>query len=159
LKIELTRLDYFIEILGILAAILLILLPLYYYNELPERIPRHFNYRGDADAMGPKFMILIFSSIGIGLYLMMSILNKFPHVFNYMVTITRENAFIQYKYAKRLLRMMKVSILFIFIYISAMQIFVVLDMFKGIGIYFLPITLLIVFVPIIIYVVLSVRNR
>lgn len=159
IKIELTKLDYFIEILGIITALLLVIIPLYYYNALPERIPKHFNFQGDPDATGPKWTLLILTVVGLALYLVMTILNKFPHTFNYMVTITEENAYIQYKYACRLIRIMKVSILFIFFYISSMNVLIALGRFQSLSKYFLPTMLLLVFVPIVYYLVLSVRKK
>ena len=74
------------------------------YPDLPNEIPIHFNGRGQADAFGSKQSIWIlmgvFSSIFIGIY----ILNKYPHLHNYTVKITEENALKNYRFSTRILR-------------------------------------------------------
>lgn len=43
----------------------------YYWNDLPEEVPTHFNLRGEADDWGPKWMAAyLFPALGIGIYLL-----------------------------------------------------------------------------------------
>lgn len=88
-----------------------------YYPDLPNEIPTHFNGRGQADAFGSKQSIWIlmgvFSSIFIGIY----ILNKYPHLHNYTVKITEENALKNYRFSKRVLRVVNFLNLLLLAYI------------------------------------------
>ena len=88
-----------------------------YYPDLPNEIPTHFNGRGQADAFGSKQSIWIlmgvFSSIFIGIY----ILNKYPHLHNYTVKITEENALKNYRFSTRVLRVVNFLNLLVLAYI------------------------------------------
>lgn len=88
-----------------------------YYPDLPDEIPTHFNGRGQADAFGSKQSIWIlmgvFSSIFIGIY----ILNKYPHLHNYTVKITEENALKNYRFSTRVLRVVNFLNLLLLAYI------------------------------------------
>ena len=88
-----------------------------YYPDLPDKIPTHFNGRGQADAFGSKQSIWIlmgvFSSIFIGIY----ILNKYPHLHNYTVKITEENALKNYRFSTRILRVVNFLNLLLLAYI------------------------------------------
>ena len=88
-----------------------------YYPDLPNEIPTHFNGRGQADACGSKQSIWIlmgvFSSIFIGIY----ILNKYPHLHNYTVKITEENALKNYRFSTRVLRVVNFLNLLLLAYI------------------------------------------
>ena len=88
-----------------------------YYPDLPNEIPTHFNGRGQADAFGSKKSIWIlmgvFSSIFIGIY----ILNKYPHLHNYTVKITEENALKNYRFSTRVLRVVNFLNLLLLAYI------------------------------------------
>ncbi|MGB0769202.1 MAG: DUF1648 domain-containing protein [Flavobacteriaceae bacterium] len=88
-----------------------------YYPDLPNEIPTHFNGRGQADAFGSKQSIWVlmgvFSSIFIGIY----ILNKYPHLHNYTVKITEENALKNYRFSTRVLRVVNFLNLLVLAYI------------------------------------------
>lgn len=88
-----------------------------YYPDLPNEIPTHFNGRGQADAFGSKQTIWIlmgvFSSIFVGIY----ILNKYPHLHNYTVKITEENALKNYRFSTRVLRVVNFLNLLLLAYI------------------------------------------
>jgi uncharacterized membrane protein len=90
------------------------------YIFLPTIIPIHFNFKGEVDRYGNKaelFVLPILSSIvTISFYY----LNKVPHIFNYMVEITKENAEIEYRKATRMLRWVNLgsSLLILFIIIA-----------------------------------------
>lgn len=72
------------------------------YSRLPEQIPTHFNFSGEADQWGPKsdiwILIAIFTAIGVG----MVVLSRVPHVFNYPSTITLDNAQAVYREGERM---------------------------------------------------------
>jgi uncharacterized membrane protein len=85
-----------LEILFNVLSVLLILGMIYYafimYQQLPEQIPTHFNSHGEPDDWGSKASIFMFPVIAIFIFVPMYFLSRVPHVFNYLVTITEENA-------------------------------------------------------------------
>lgn len=118
LQIQWEPLDWYLEILGLGAAIFLIAYPLYYYGQLPEEIPNHFNGKGQVNGYGHKSSIWLLPAIALGTYLFIWFLNRTPHLFNYTKKITEENAYRQYQLATRLLRIYNVIIAVFFAYLT-----------------------------------------
>lgn len=116
--LEQTGFDRALEGLALSGLLVLILLPLVYYGDLPETIPQHFNAKGEADGFGSKTFVWFLPGLGIVLYSMMTLLNRNPHIFNYTVKITPENAEAQYRLATRLIRWLKAFVVLLFVYIT-----------------------------------------
>jgi uncharacterized membrane protein len=60
-------------------------------GRLPERIPIHFNFAGQPDAWGKPTMLPIMPVVALVLYLLLTVLARFPSIFNYPVEVTAEN--------------------------------------------------------------------
>lgn len=96
IKLELTTTDKAIELLSWISIMAIWLLTIISYTNLPDIIPTHYNAEGDADGFGGKRMILIEPIIATFIFFGMTILNKFPHTYNYLTEITTENALKHY---------------------------------------------------------------
>ena len=145
LRIELEQSDLFVEVLGRMGVILLLAIPLFYYGDLPDTIPTHFNAAGEPDQYGRKAVVWLLPLIGLVTYLGLLWLNKYPHIFNYMREITEENAYQQYQIATRMVRAMNVIIMWAFAYLTYAMIQISLGYMSGLGDYFIPIFLLVLF--------------
>ena len=77
------------------------------YPELGQKVPTHFGANGLPNDWGSRSSLLIFPIVAIVLYAGMTVLNRFPHLFNYPVTINEQNAVKQYQYAKTMLSTLK----------------------------------------------------
>ena len=128
-------------------------------KNLPERIPTHFNIAGEPDGYGSKSTLWILPVTAVIMYIGMTILELFPHIYNYPVEITPENAVRQYRIATRLIRILKTIIAILFSFLSYQTIKTALGITGGLGKVFLPVSLLITFGVIIIYVVGSLNNH
>jgi uncharacterized membrane protein len=113
-----SRADIVLEVLALVALLVLIGLPYYYYPHLPDSIPQHFNIKGEPDGWGGKGSVVLLPIIGLILYVALTVLSRFPHVFNYPWAITEENARRQYLLSRRLVSAMKLSMVLMFAYIS-----------------------------------------
>jgi uncharacterized membrane protein len=158
IKIGLNNFDWFAEIAAIVSLIILIVLPLVNFSTLPDRIPVHFNSYGHADGYGSKITLLILPATGVFIYLMMTVLASYPHIFNYAVKITAENAEVQYRLATRLMRYLKTVIIIMFAFISSQTIRLTEGKAGGLGKLFLPVILIATFGIVIIYFVQSLNN-
>jgi uncharacterized membrane protein len=116
-KFSLTRLDWILEVLAVLILLIQGLYLWIHFIQLPSTIPVHFDLQGAADGYGSKTTLLIMPSISIAIYTTLTILSRFPHTFNYPLTITETNAPIQYQLATRLIRILKLIILILFMII------------------------------------------
>jgi len=151
IKLELTTADKTFEIIGWLLVISVWGLTITNYANLPETIPTHYNGAGQADRFGGKATILTLPLIATVLFVGLTILNKFPHIFNYPTNITQDNALRQY--ATRMIRYLKLIIVVIFGLIEFKTIQIANGQADGLGIWFLPMTLGLIFIPLIYFVV------
>lgn len=106
--IKLDAIDYSFEIIGIIGMVCLIFFPIYFYNDLPSEIPKHFNALGQVDSYGKRGVIWLLPIIGLVLYVGLTVLNKYPFIFNYPTKVTNHNAERLYKIGTRSIRLLKV---------------------------------------------------
>ena len=158
-NVSLSPLDKILESVGKLLIIIIWGLTLFVYFKLPTIIPTHFNAAGQPDGHGNKLTILILPIIATLLYFGLSKLNQSPQSFNYITTITEENAEKQYTFATRMLRILKISLLIIFSHIILFTYLTTIGITNGLGVGFLPFTLGIVLIPIIFYIGQSLKKN
>ncbi len=159
IKIELDSTDKAISAVGFLAAITLILLPIYYYDSLPEIIPRHFGLDGKPDSFGGRELLWILPAVGLVLYLGLLILNKYPHIFNYLIEITEKNAKRQYTIATKMMRTLNTLIVCLIAYIIFATINTALGNQNGLGVYYTPLFLVLIFGNIGYYIFQSFKEK
>jgi len=135
------RFDIFIEIIAIIGLIALIVISIFYYSDLPDLIPRHFGISGETDAYGSKGIIWSLPVTGLLLYLLLTLINKFPHLFNYPVKVTEANAGKLYGYAIRANQFLKIIIIYSFLYINYKTIMIGQGKASGLGVLYLPVFL------------------
>lgn len=110
MKMRWQPVDWIMEGLAAVLLLLLIGIPIYFWNDLPAEIPSHFNAQGEPDAFGSKYSILGIPVIGTIILVAMTLLNRIPHLLNYPVPITRKNARKHYRLALRMLRVVKIIV-------------------------------------------------
>ncbi|MEQ1586587.1 MAG: DUF1648 domain-containing protein [Cyclobacteriaceae bacterium] len=158
IKLELTTADKTFEIVGWLLIVAVWGLTITNYSNLPSTIPTHFNASGQADGFGGKSTILTLPLIATILFIGLTVLNGFPQVFNYPTNITHDNAFRQYTNATRLIRYLKLIIVFIFGLIAFKTIQNANGEADGLGVWFLPLTMGLIFIPLTYFVVKSFKT-
>jgi len=159
LQIELSRFDKIIEAVGYLTMAILWILTIFNYIILPETIPVHFNGSGQPDGYGSKSMLFLLAIIGTILFSGLTVLNKFPHIFNFPVTITTDNALRNYTNATRLIRFLKLIIGLIFSAIVLFSGLTAIGKASGLGTWFLPITLGLYLLPTIYFIARLLRKK
>lgn len=93
------------------------------------------------------------------IYIGLTALNKYPHIFNYMTTITEFNAQRQYALATRMLRFIKLAILIIFLLIILFTYLTVISVTNGLGSWFLPLALGLLLIPTFIFIGQSLKKN
>jgi uncharacterized membrane protein len=82
-----------LEAVGLLALAVLAWMTygaLYGPDHLPDRIPTHFDAAGKATGWGSPSLMLLLPVIGVGVYLLLTVVSRFPTAFNYPVRSTPE---------------------------------------------------------------------
>jgi uncharacterized membrane protein len=154
IELELTLFDKALEILGWISVLVIWILVITNYITLPDTIPIHYNSLGVADRFGGKENILTLPIVATILFIGLTMLNQFPHLFNYPTPITEDNALRQYSYATRLLRYLKFIVLVIF----GAIIWQTISNVHKIGIWFLPTTIALILIPLIYFLIKSLDS-
>ncbi len=148
IKIKLTQVDKVLEVIGIFLLVMVWVITIINYFTSADTVAIHFNLSGEPDRYGSKRLMLFIPIIPTFLFIALTKLCKYPHLFNYTTYIKAANAENQYRIATRMLRLFKVAIVLIFAVEIFATLLVAVGIFNGLGIYFLPLTLLILAVPI-----------
>ena len=154
-----TTADKLVDLLGWIILLALWALTITHYSTLPDTIPTHFNGAGEADGFGSKASIIGLPFIATLLFILLTILNRYPHIFNYPSPVTQDNALRLYTLATRMLRYLKLVLLVVFGGIGFMTVQHATGKAAGLGVWFLPLTLVLTFLPLIYFVVKSVQKK
>jgi uncharacterized membrane protein len=146
--LKLTSIDKIIEISSFLVLAILWFLVAYNYSNLPTIIPIHYNALGEADGFDNKKNIFLLPIIATILFVGMTFLNKYPHIFNYPTNITAENEAKEYTNATKMIRFVKFVIVLMFAWITFQTIRA-----TTLGIWFLPFVSVSTLIPIIFFII------
>jgi uncharacterized membrane protein len=156
IRIGFTIFDLVIEIAGLVVVLAMWIVLAAAYSGLPDLVPIHFNGLGQVDNFGGKSNIFILPAIATVMFAGMTILSRFPRVFNYPVKITENNASFQYRNMARMVRCLNLVIVLFFGYIVFHT---VLNTGENIGAWFMPFLLAFIFIPVIYFMVKSFMYR
>ena len=159
LKIQLSPMDQVLELLGWGVLLALWIWTGTIYSSLPDTIPTHFNAAGEADGFGRKVSIVGLPLIATLLYIGLTLLNRVPHIFNFPTPVTPDNALRQYTNATRMIRYLKLILVLVFAGISFQTIQQANGTGEGLGLWFLPLTLVLIFMPLLYFVVKSFQTK
>lgn len=156
-KLDLTNTDKVIEFTGLALLIGIWILAILSFSDLPESIPTHYKGAGEVDGFGERTNIFVLPIIGTILFIGLTLLNKNPHIFNYPKTITDENALNQYSNATRMIRVLKLIIVFVFGLILVRTLQNTNGNADGIGTWFLPLTIGLFIIPTLYFLIKSMK--
>lgn len=83
-----------LEVIGWCALILMAWITLRALNgpgRLPDRIPTHFDIAGNPNGWGSSSMLLLLPAIGLGVFVAMTVVARFPAAFNFPMQVTAES--------------------------------------------------------------------
>ncbi|MBE3569561.1 MAG: DUF1648 domain-containing protein [Bacillales bacterium] len=115
LKLKKKPVENVLNIISLLVYIGSVIHLFMHWSSLPNRVPIHYNLVGEVDKWGSKEDIFFLPITGAILWIGLTILEKFPHIYNYTVTLTEENIEQQYKNGRTMINVVKNEI---FIYMA-----------------------------------------
>ncbi|MGE5544316.1 MAG: DUF1648 domain-containing protein [Bacillota bacterium] len=154
-----TPLQVILGIAGLVCTGSMIGILIYYWPQLPEVIPTHFGASGLPDGWGSKVSLIYLAGGGVVLYLLMFILSRYPHLYNYVCAITESNAEVQYRMASTFMVVLANVIIWMFTFMVWQTIQTALGQSKGMGSWFLPVFIFLTFGPVVVYLIASLRAR
>ncbi len=159
LRLSRTPLELLLEVAGLSGLLLLVGLVLRSWSSLPERIPHHFNFRGEVDAWGGRWVLILMAALAAAFFAGFKILARFPHLGNYPVPITPENAERQYRNVRSLLAWLRVEVVWLFVILTWTIIQMGMGSSSRLGWWFTPVFLGMVLMTAFIHVVRMFRAR
>ncbi len=102
------RSDHVLELLAAGVIIFIWAYTVYNYSSMPETIPAHYDLQGNADRYGGKENIWQLPAIATGIFIVILVAARHPHLHNYPTTITPDNAKAQYRASAATLRVLNV---------------------------------------------------
>lgn len=124
--------------LGLLVGIVIYLA--LFWNRIPDKIPGHYNAAGVVDRWGDKGELLIIPIIAWIMYIGLTILERFPQIWNTGVQVTEQNKERVYRVLKNLVGTEKMLMVAVFIYLTLNSSFS-----KELPMWFLPVFLILIF--------------
>lgn len=85
-----------------------------YYPSIPDRIPIHYDMYGQCDAMGDKSNLFIVLGIMVGGYILLGLISRYPHRFNYPFEIKEANKLRVYSVAAAMVKALRVVFMLTF---------------------------------------------
>lgn len=122
------------------------------YAALPDKIPTHFGLSGAPDQWGSKATLWFLLGIALFIYLLLTVISRFPQAFNFPVPVTPENRDRLASLAQEMMRWMKVELIVLFTWIEWQSVQVALGRASGLGPTFLFAVLGLVFGTVAIYI-------
>lgn len=120
-KIKRSKLDIITEIGCLVCLFGLLIYFVLNWGGFPDEIPGHYNAAGEIDRWGSKTELFILPVVSLVLYAFLSLLERFPQIWNTGVTITEENRERVYRTLKNMVQLLKLSMVIFFVIMSYIQ--------------------------------------
>lgn len=147
IKLPRTKWEWIWDIVGFGVFIGAIVFLVASWSSIPDQVPGHYNALGEVDRWGSKYELFILPIIGVFLWLMMGILERFPHVHNYPERINESNAEAFYLTSRQVLNVTKNICLILFGFIMIQSIRVALGWATTLGGWFIVVFLVATILP------------
>lgn len=148
MKINRTGYDIVVNIIcvGLLLGIVVYLM--FSWERIPEKIPGHYNVAGDIDRWGSKEELLILLIITWIMYIGLTVIEKFPQMWNTGVQVTEQNKEQVYRILKKLLETVKLVTVAAFSFITVNSSIAI-----ELPLWYLPLFLILMFGSIIFFII------
>lgn len=88
------------------------------WHAIPDKIPGHYNLVGEVDRWGNKSEVIMLPIVAWIIFIGISVLEKFPQIWNTGVTVTQENAARVYRVLRNMIVTEKLVIVALFSYLT-----------------------------------------
>ena len=143
-KSQYTKIEIILEIISVLALLTFFIFTYSNWPGVPERIPDHFNMSGMPDSWGVKGKIPIMIYVTVFVFILFSIISRFPRMINFPIPIKENNLKSHLQLRFSLIMWTKAELVIITSYLGIQAIRVSLSQAEGLGAYIVPIILLVI---------------
>lgn len=118
MKVAVSKYDIIVEVMCAICLIGITALMIVLWSGLPEQIPAHYNAAGEIDRMGGKGELLFLIVMNWAVYVLVTVLERFPGIWNTGVTVTEENKGRVYRVLKNMIGTVKLICVLDFTYMA-----------------------------------------
>lgn len=154
MKIKRTKFDIFIEVCCLLCLVGIWIYLIVIWEHIPDEIPGHYNAMGEIDRVTGKGSLLILPITTWIMYIGLTVVERFPQVWNTGVIVTEENKERVYRILKSMLGTLKLNVVVVFTYLTVNS-----AMAKPLPIWFLPVSLIIMFGFLIFFIIRLIKAK
>lgn len=129
------------------------------WGKIPDEVPGHFNGVGEVDRWGSKFELFLLPFMGLFLWILLGLLEKAPHMYNYPPRLNENNVEAFYLNSRKILNEVKNYCLILFAIISFQMVRIALGDAQSLGWWFLPLVIIGTAYPIIKGIVLNTKIK
>lgn len=140
MKVKRGKFDIVLNVLCLAILICTVLFLLCTWTRIPDKVPMHHDFAGNVDRWGGKSEIIVLPVISWITYLFLTLIERFPEIWNTGVTVTEENKERVYSVLLHLISSIKFIIILLFAWLTV-QTAVGFEL----GAWFLPVFLLAIF--------------
>ncbi len=154
MKLQRTKYDVIVNLICILLLVGILIYLGLNWSSIPDKIPGHYNALGVVDRWGNKGELFILPIISWILYSGITILERFPQVWNTGVEVTEENKERVYGVLKNMIGTVKLIMVVVFSFLTINT-----ALAKELSLWFVPVFLIVMFGSIIFYIVKLVKVK
>lgn len=141
IRIPMRPLDYALEILAVFGLLALVGITTFYYKRLPAQPLSDYGFQNQLFGFGSKNTLCLLAALGLALYIFMTLVNRRPEKFNYLVEITPENASNQYTLVTKVIRILKAFVMLLFSFLIWRNIGILMGKTQVQSIWLLPVVM------------------
>jgi uncharacterized membrane protein len=153
-----SRAQWFFEGLSLLLVIFMFAMVAVHWQQFPDRVPTHFSFSGKPNGWRGKGLLLILPGIAAAIWLVMTLAQRYQRLINIPFTVDRDSLEVQ-SVLRSMMIAGKTTMALLFAWLMQGMVRTALGRADGIGQGFLPLTLVLIFVPLIVYSVKLLRLR
>lgn len=147
-----------IRILSVIGLVVQGFMILWVWEILPDVIPIHYDFSGNADGFGNKSDLFLLLGLSFGFYFGLNWLSRHPQKFNYPWEIDQINAKRQYKLASIFVQILKLETIWLFTFIAFRSINSAINPANGIGTLFIVSILIVSSLTVIGYLLIASKS-
>lgn len=117
-KMKFSSFHWTLEIISILVILSVSAYIVINWSIIPKTIPVHFNLKGEPDNYGGKWTLILLPSLFLVIYSSMSLIGRYPHIYNYPFKLTVNNYKEQFRLASLLIFYLKIEITLLLSYLT-----------------------------------------
>lgn len=144
-KPQYTKVEIILEAICLLALLIFFTFTYYTWSNVPEKIPDHFSFSGVPNSWGSKGMLPVMVYVSLSMYILFSIISRFPRIINFPIKIDEEDSRSQIQLRFSFILWIKAELVLCTSYMGIQGIRIALGESEGLGSCLGPILLIVLF--------------